>query len=360
MRRAMISSPAAAALSRRADRLRIAQIAPVAAPVRPGEGDSIEQLVSLLTDELVRRGHDVTLYATGDSRTAASLRSVHAHGYDADAGGWDWQFSESLHAAHAFEHADDHDIMHAHDYHFSLPFSGLVETPLVQTPHVEIGPEVIQAYGRRPDLHVVAASWFQRAQLGEVPNVSVIPHGIDIQAFPFGPRGGDYLLFLGRMLADKGPAQAIAIACDTGMPLVLAGAPEEGYDISAEQAVDGDRIRYVGRVDPVERNRLLRGAAALLFPVTYPEPFGLVLVEAMACGTPVVAAAMGAVPEIVQEGVTGLTAPSWEGLAELVPGAASLDRAGVRRAIEHRFDFRRMVDDHEALYRMVVCAGGQE
>jgi len=143
------------------------------------------------------------------------------------------------------------------------------------------------------------------------------------------------------------------------MPLVLAGPPEEDYDIAAETGIDGERIRYVGRVNPAERNRLLSGAAALLFPVIYPEPFGLVLVEAMACGTPVVATALGAVPEMVQEGVTGMTAPSWEGLAELVPAAASLDRAGVRRAVEHRFDFRRMVDDHEALYRSVVGAGAR-
>jgi glycosyltransferase involved in cell wall biosynthesis len=339
------------------ERLRIAQIAPVAAAVQPGEGDSIEQLVSLLTEELVRRGHDVTLYATGNSRTSARLRSVHPRGYDEEGGPWDWQLSESISAAHAFEHAGDHDVIHAHDYQFALPFSRLVTTPLVDTAHVEIPPEVIRAYERRPEVHVVAVSAFQRRELGNAPNVSVIAHGIDVQAFPFGPRGGDYLLFLGRMLADKGPDAAIRIAHAAEMPLVLAGPPEDGYDIAAEPAVDGERIRYVGPVGPAERNRLLSGAAALLFPVVYPEPFGLVLVEAMACGTPVVAAAMGAVPEIVEEGVTGLTAPSWEGLAELVPGAASLNRERVRRAVEQRFDFRRMVDDHEALYRKVVSGG---
>jgi glycosyltransferase involved in cell wall biosynthesis len=335
--------------------LRIAQIAPVAQPVLPGEGDSIEQLVALLTDELVRRGHDVTLYATADSQTTARLRAAHTRGYDETDDLWDWEFHEALNAAHAFEHAGEHDVIHAHDHH-AIPFSRLAATPLVQTAHVEAAPEVIAAYRARPEIRVVAVSDFARGQLAGAPDVSVIRHGIDTAAFPYAPRGGDYLLFLGRMLADKGPAEAIRIAQVAGMPLVLAGPAEDGYDIAADPAIDGKRVRYVGRVDPQERNRLLAGAAALLFPVVYPETFGLVLIEAMACGTPVVASALGAVPEIVEGGVTGLTAPSWEGLAELVAPAAALDRAVVRRTAEERWDFRRMVDDHEALYRRI--AGG--
>jgi glycosyltransferase involved in cell wall biosynthesis len=337
--------------------LRIAQVAPVAMPVRPGEGDSVEQLVSLLTEELVRRGHDVTLYAAGDSLTSARLRAVHARGYHEEEDLWDWQLFESMHAAHAFEHAGDHDLIHAHDYGFAVPFAPLVDTPLIETPHVDPAPEVLGAYRRRPDLQVVAVSDFQRGRLGARENVTVIPHGIDVHAFPFSERGGDYLLFLGRMIADKGPSEAIRIAQAAGMPLVLAGPAQDGYDIGAERAIDGKAIRYVGAVSAQERNRLLAGAAALVFPLLYPEPFGLVLIEAMACGTPVVASALGAVPEIVDVGVTGLTATSWEGLAELVPAAAALDRAAVRRTAEERWDFRRVVDDHEALYRRVVAGG---
>jgi glycosyltransferase involved in cell wall biosynthesis len=158
------------------------------------------------------------------------------------------------------------------------------------------------------------------------------------------------------MLADKGPTEAVRVARAAGMPLVLAGPAEDDYyDITAEPGLDdGEHVRYVGRVGPQERNRLLAGAAALLFPVVYPEPFGLVMIEAMACGTPVVATAVGAVGEIVDDGVTGLTAPSWEGLAELVAPAAALDRAAVRRTAEARWDFRRMVDEHEALYRHIA------
>ncbi|MEJ7783749.1 MAG: glycosyltransferase family 4 protein [Solirubrobacteraceae bacterium] len=335
--------------------MRIAQLAPVAAAVRPGEGDSIEQLVSLLTDELVRRGHDVTLYATGDSVTTARLRSVRAAGYNHDHELWDWQFSEILHAALAFEHAADHDLIHAHDYHFALPFAGVVPIPLVETPHVESSPEVLEAYRRRPHVHVAAVSEYQRAAMAREEHVTVVPHGIDVAAFPFAARGGDYLLYLGRMLPNKGPAEAIRIAEASGMPLVLAGPEVAGHDLGLA-ALDGERIRYVGQVGHAERNRLLAGAAALVFPLIYPEPFGLVLVEAMACGTPVLAVALGAVGEIVEAGVTGFTAPSWEGLAELVPAVCALDRAAVRDAAERHFDFRRMVDDYEALYRRILAA----
>jgi glycosyltransferase involved in cell wall biosynthesis len=335
--------------------LRIAQLAPVASAVRPGEGDSIEQLVSLLTDELVRRGHDVTLYATGDSVTTARLRSVRAQGWNHDEELWDWQFSEILHAALAFEHAAEHDVIHAHDYHYALPFAGLVETPLVETPHVESSPEVLEAYRRRPHVHVAAVSEHQRSAMAREDNVTVVPHGIDLEAFPFSERGGEPLLFLGRMLPNKGPVEAVRIAQAAGRPIVLAGPRVDGYDVGLDALVDGDRVRYAGPVGHEERNRLLAGAAALVFPVTYPEPFGLVLAEAMACGTPVLATALGAVPEIVEEGVSGLTAPSWEGLAELVGAVCALDRAGVRRAAERRFDFRRMVDDYEALYRRILA-----
>jgi glycosyltransferase involved in cell wall biosynthesis len=334
--------------------LRIAQVAPVAAPILPGEGDSVEQLISLLTEGLVARGHDVTLYATGNSQTAARLRAAHPRGYDEEDDLWDWYRAESFNAALAFGHAADHDVIHAHDFHFSLPFAGLTATPLIDTPHTELAPEVIAAYRQRPDVHVVAVSESQRRRLGDRPNVSVIPHGIRFDAFPVGERSDGYLLFLGRMLADKGPAEAIRIARAADMPLILAGPAQDGYDVREDAGLDGERIRWVGQVGVAERNRLLAGAVALLFPLVYPEPFGLVLLEAMACGTPVLATDLGAAPEVVESGVTGYTAATWEELAELVPAAAALDRERVRRVAAESFDAECMIDAHEALYRRIV------
>jgi glycosyltransferase involved in cell wall biosynthesis len=338
--------------------LRIAQIAPVAAAVRPGDGDSIEQLVGLLSDELVRRGHDVTLYATGDSVTGARLRSRFPRGYDEDPELWDWRYREMLHAALAFEHAADHDVVHAHDLHFALPFAGLADVPIVDTCHIDASPEAREAWRRAGNVHVVVASEEQRRSLGPAVESTVIPHGIDILAFPFSPAGGEHLLFLGRMLPDKGPLEAIRVARAAGRPIVLAGPLVEGFDVGLDAEVDGERVRYLGRVDHATRNRLLGEAAALLFPLRYAEPFGLVMIEAMACGTPVLGVELGAVREIVEAGLTGYTAPSWEGLADLVEPAIALDRVAIRERALARFDVRRMVDDYEALYRRIVARRG--
>jgi glycosyltransferase involved in cell wall biosynthesis len=337
-----------------ARRLRIAQIAPVAGPVRAGDGDSIEQLVGVLCDELVRRGHDVTLYATGDSVTTARLRSERTHGYDEDEELWDWQFSETVHAAAAFAHAAEYDVIHAHDLHFALPFARLVDVPFVETQHVDSSPEVRATQRRTPTAYLTAASEHQRRTLGPGVDVTVVPHGIDVDAFPFSPVPGDYLLFLGRLLPDKGPIDAIRVAQAAGLPIILAGPEVEGYDVDVRAHVDGDRVRHVGPVDHAGRDALLAGAAAHHFPVTYPEPFGLVMIEAMACGTPVLGTALGAVPEIVEHGVTGFTAPTWEGLAAHVPAALALDRSLIRARARERFDAQRMVDGYEALYHRLV------
>jgi glycosyltransferase involved in cell wall biosynthesis len=339
------------------ERLRIAQLAPLASPVTPDSGGSIEQLVSLLTEELVRRGHDVTLFATGDSRTSAALHAVYPRGYEEDDDLWNWRLHESLHTAAVFERAGDFDVIHSHNYYFALPFTRLVPTPVVHTYHILPNADVVRCFARYPEARVVAISQYQRQVFQGVPGVPVVPHGIDTDAFPFGPRRGDYLLYLGRLMPDKGPQEAIGLARRAGMRLLLAGPAEPDYYHSAiAPLVDGREVEYVGGAVPAERNRLLAGAAALLYPLRQPEPFGLVMVEAMACGTPVAAVGVGAVPEVVENGLTGYHAADAESLLGRLPAVLALDRARVRQEAVRRFDYRRMVDDYLEVYRRLAGA----
>jgi glycosyltransferase involved in cell wall biosynthesis len=339
------------------DKLKIAELAPVAMPIRPGEGDSIEQLVSLLTEELVRRGHTVTLFAVGDSVTTAELRSYYARGYRERDEIWDWRVPETLNAAWAFEQASAFDVMHSHSYHFALPFTRFVSTPVVHTYHVQLGPEVLEGFARYPEAQPVAISDFQRAQLQGFDDVPVIHNGIDAEAFPFSAESGEYLAFLGRMIPSKGAAEAVLVARELDMPLVLAGPSTEWFERDVRPAVDDRLIRYLGPIDPAGRNEFLAGAAALLYPISYPEPFGLVMVEAMACGTPVAAFGVGAVPEIVEQDVGGCWVPPDGSLGEAVQNAVRLDRRRVRQVAVERFDYRRMVDAYERLYRRLARAG---
>jgi glycosyltransferase involved in cell wall biosynthesis len=336
------------------EKLRIAELAPVAMPVRPGEGDSIEQLVSLLTEELVRRGHEVTLFAVGDSVTTADLRSYYAHGYRDTDELWDWRVPETLNASWAFEQASAFDVMHSHAYHFALPFTRFVSTPVVHTYHVQLGPEVVEGFRRYPDTQLVAISEFQRSELEGFDHVPVIHNGIDAGAFPFSAEGGDYLAFLGRMIPSKGAAEAVRVARELDFPLIMAGPSTDWFEREVRPAIGDPLIRYEGPIDAAGRDELLGGAAALLYPITYPEPFGLVMVEAMACGTPVAAFGVGAVPEIVEQGVGGCWVPQGGSLGEAVQSGVPLHRRRVRAAAVERFDYRRMVDAYERLYRRLT------
>jgi glycosyltransferase involved in cell wall biosynthesis len=344
-----------------AERLRIAQLAPVAAAVRPDSARSIEQLISLLTEELVRRGHEVTLFATGDSQTSATLCALYERGYSADNNLCHWEFHEALHAAAAFEGAQAFDVIHSHAYHYALPFTRLVRTPILHSYHILPNADIVPAFARL-GAHVAALSDYQRQIFRGLNDVTVVYHGIDTNAFPFNPERGAYLFFLGAMTPGKGPVAAIELARSMGMHLVLAGPGDEDRDYfraEVEPRIDGRTVAYVGPVGVKERNRLLAGAAALVYPLAAPEPFGLVTIEAMACGTPVAALDLGAVPEIVTNGVTGYHAPDAEILGRRLPAVLALDRRRVRREAVRRFDYRRMVDDYLAVYRRIVERSGE-
>jgi glycosyltransferase involved in cell wall biosynthesis len=195
--------------SRAPGHLHIAQIAPVAAAVGPDSDDSVTGLVFLLTEELVRRGYRVTLFATADSQTSAELTALYEHGYEDDEEQWDWQFNESMNVANACARADQFDLIHCHTVPYGLPFAPFVDIPTIHTLHGDVGPSVVEAYHYFAGVQVVAVSQFQRRRFEDRPNVELIHHGIDIEAFPFSPGAGDYLLFLGRMSANNGPGQAV-------------------------------------------------------------------------------------------------------------------------------------------------------
>lgn len=339
-----------------AERLRIAVISPIADPVAPETGSSIEHLVWLLSEEFVRRGHEVTLFATGDSKTSARLRATYGRGYHHDYGLWSYELHEIMNASAAFEAASGFDIIHSHAYHYALPFTRLTDTPTVHTHHIDPDKDILKLYAARPEAHLTAVSHHHRGKFGGFPDVPVIYNGVDVESFPLGSGSGGYLLFLGHLIEKKGPVEAIEVARRAGMKLVMAGHAGDYYREKVEPLVDGERVEYVGAVGAGERNELLKNAAALVFPINHSEPFGLVMVEAMACGTPVLAAERCAVPEVVEPGVTGHYAPDIASLAELAPETAALDRGRVRREAERRFDHRRMADEYEGLYRRIIGA----
>ena len=318
-------------------------------------------LLKLLVDELVERGHQVTLFATADCQTRGSLYAVaEACLTELMARGEAYAFEHYANAvvAEALRRASEFDVIHYHLTPGWIPLASLAATPSLFTLHTCAVKDDEWAFGRYPGVEVAAISRFQiaatEARLGR--SFPVVYNGCDFGAFQpnFGP--GQYLAFLGRMSHAKNPAGAIATARACGLPLVLAGQPQNGEEerYFAEEVkphIDGERVRWLGPVNHSQKAEFLRNAAALLFPIQWDEPFGLVMIEAMACGTPVVGVKRGSVGEVVSPGLTGFTGAAPEDLAGLVPQALALDRRVVRSTAESRFGFGTMVDSYLELYR---------
>lgn len=329
--------------------LRIGLLAPAAAPVHASATGSIESLVATLADGLAARGHEPTLFAVGRSATSARLHTTLPRGYDEDDDWWDWQLVEAAHVALAYGAADGLDLMHVHTP-YALPAAAAASFPTVITHHTEIAPELAAAHAGLPGVTAVCASASQARALG--PPSEIVPHGIDVEAMPFGGRSDGPLVFLGRLLADKGVAAAVRLAERCGRELVIAGARcEDGEEDGLVDLLAEPHVDYVGTLSVSERNALLAGACALVYPLLYEEPFGLVLIEAMACGTPVLALDVGAVSEIVEPGVTGWVADTLAGLEQGFAATIALDRAAVRRRALERFTAERMVAGYERVYR---------
>ncbi len=339
--------------------MRIAMLAPISWRVPPREYGPWERVVAILTEGLVARGIDVTLFATADSHTGARLAAVAPRPYSEDPG-LDAKVWECLHIAHAFERADEFDLIHNHFDFLPLSYSQLVRTPLLTTIHGFSSERILPVYERyNGRTHYVAISDADRHP--RLDYAATIHHGIPLDEFTFRREPDDYLLFFGRIHPDKGAAEAIEVARRAGRRLLLAGLiHDQGYfDRAIAPHLDGDRVAFVGLADPARRDALLGGAVALLHLVNFAEPFGLSMVEAMACGTPVIAFGHGSIPEVVDEGETGFVVGSLDAAVAAVARAAALDRGRIRRRAEERFSQERMVGDYLRVYEAIVRSAGR-
>jgi glycosyltransferase involved in cell wall biosynthesis len=328
-------------------------LAPVAWRTPPRHYGPWESVASLLTEGMVARGIDVTLFATLDSVTSAALDGVCPHGYAEDPA-MDGRVWEALHVAHALARSGEFDLVHNHLDWLPLAFGRLAQAPMVTTIHGFSGLGILPAYTRSRSAFV---SISDTDRCDRLEYVATVHHGIDLAALPFqAAPGGDVVAF-GRVHPDKGTADAIGIAGLAGRRLVICGIvqDERYFAEQVEPHIDGERVVFRGSVGPRERAEVLGSAAVLVHPVHFEEPFGLSVVEAMACGTPVVAFPRGSMPEVIDVGVTGYLAPDVASAAVAVEAAAALDRSVVRARAAARFGVDRMVDDYVEVYETVLA-----
>jgi glycosyltransferase involved in cell wall biosynthesis len=329
-------------------------LAPISWRVPPVHYGPWEQFASLLTEGLVARGHAVTLFASGNSRTSAELASVVATGWSEDAT-IDPKVAECSHVAAAFERADEFDIIHNGFDFLPLTYARLVATPVVTTIHGFSSPKIVPVYERYDDrCAYVAISDADRHPA--LHYAATIHHGIDTEAFALHPSPGRSLLFFGRIHPDKGTAEAIAVARRAGRPLVIAGIVQDRGYFDAEVAphVDGKQVRFAGPVAAEDRSTVLGEAHALLHLIDFDEPFGFSVAEALACGTPVIAYDRGSMRELIDDGRTGFVVTGIDDAVAVVDKVAALDRADVRYVAVDRFSQDRMVDAYVDVYRQIL------
>jgi glycosyltransferase involved in cell wall biosynthesis len=336
--------------------MKIAMLAPIAWRTPPRHYGPWEQVTSLITEGLVHRGIDVTLFATLDSRTSARLDGVCPQPY-AEHPELDGRVWEALHVAHALERSADFDLMHNHLDWLPLAFSGLCRAPMVTTVHGFSGRAILPAYQSAKSFFV---SISDSDRVPDLEYVATVHHGIDLTVLPFSAAGGEDLVILGRIHPDKGTAEAIEIARRCGRRLVICGIvhDERYFHERVQPHIDQDRVQYLGSVGPDQRAVVLGSALALLHPIGFDEPFGLSVVESMACGTPVVAYRRGSMPEIIDDGVTGFLVDDAAQAADAVRSVPALDRATCRAVAERRFGVDRMVQDYVAVYDQILRGGG--
>ena len=345
--------------------MRIAHVAPLYERVPPRFYGGTERVVSHLVEEQVRRGWDVTLFASGDSRTSGSLVSAVPRALRLDTGGSDQLAPHVVELSQVFDRAGDFDLIHCHVDYLGFPFSRLVATPTVHTLHGRLDlPHTRAVLGHFDDVPLVSISDAQRCPVQDIAVTwaGTVHHGLPLDAYPVGTGCGGYLAFLGRISPEKRPDLAIRAARRAGMPLRMAAKVDPVDRTYFEQEIEpllaDPLVEYLGEIGDAEKPAFLGEAAALLFPIDWPEPFGLVMIEALACGTPVIARRCGSVPEIITPGHSGFIADTLDDLALAVRRLDRIDRAACRREAEARFSVGRMADGYEAIYERLE-AGAQ-
>jgi len=334
--------------------MRIAMLSPIAWRTPPRHYGPWERVVSLLTEGLVRRNIDVTLFATADSLTDARLHAVCPIGYEEDTGiipkVW-----ECLHISEVFEQADRFDLIHNHFDFLPLSYSRLVSTPVLTTIHGFSSKKILPVFRKyNSSTHYVSISNADR--FPDLDYAATVYHGIDIENFTFRENPGEYLLFYGRIHHDKGAREAILIAKEAGMRLILAGIIQDTdyFNQYVKPHLKDSDIDYIGSVGPDQRDELLGNAAALLHPINFSEPFGLSIVESMACGTPVVAFNRGSMPEIIKNGKNGFLVSNINEAVNAIKNLDQIDRHFCRRTVEERFTADIMVANYLEVYKKIL------
>ncbi len=334
--------------------MQIAMLSPIAWRTPPRHYGPWEAVASLLTEGLVSRGHEVTLFATADSQTSGTLRAVCPRGYEED-GSLIPKVWECLHISELFEQAEGYDIIHNQFDFLPLTYTHLTTTPVVTTIHGFSSPGILPVFKKYNDRgFYVSISDADRSP--DLEYIKTIHHGLDIRQFDFQLQPKDTLIFFGRIHNDKGAREAIEIAKACHKKLILAGIIQDQtyYDQYVAPHLDNDQVTYVGSVGPIERKQLLGQACALLHPIQFDEPFGLSVIESMACGTPVIAFDRGSMPELIENGKNGFLVNSVDEAIERVAHIKEVDRAACRRHVEEHFTVDRMVDEYIKVYEMIL------
>jgi glycosyltransferase involved in cell wall biosynthesis len=348
--------------------LRIAEIAPLWVSVPPADYGGIERMVGMLSERFVKRGHEVTLFASGDSRTSAKLFSVCNESIASMMGSglaleYDHYIYDQIHQV--IERSGEFDIIHSHIGARYIPLFGNSKTPVLHTLRTALTPDDLWIFERHPQCHLSAIS---RSQISRLPTplqsrIQVIYNGLDVADFEFSDKPEGYLAFLGRMSHDKNPLDAILFSKEVGIPILLAGSPKNSdetryFHDEIQPLIDDQSVHYIGPVNHAQKNVLLKTAKAFIFPICWDEPFGNVLIEAMACGTPVLAYSRGAVPEIVQNGLNGFHGPDLASLRGQFEAVDTLDRAEVRWSVETRFHIDQAAGNYLELFHKIIQSLG--